>query len=604
MVIGSLAAESVRTEDRAAAFAALRAISQMPEVTYGRIQVRDGRLLAETGGGVRLESDVSLDGRDKASVWSVLNTGTIEVQAPVVSQGERVGEITLLARAPGVRKRVLDSIALTILGVGVAAFAGLLIALRLGRRISAPIVRLAAFANEVRDTQDYSRDPDVVADDEVGDLADGVRSMLHGLRERDQRIAEHVAGLETTVAERTAQLSEAKAAAEAANAAKSDFLAVMSHEIRTPLNGILALSDLLNRADLPEKPRRYAEVIASSGKSLISIINDILDFSKVEAGKMELECVEVDLGVIAADVAGLFAGRSAEKGLDLAVYVHPALGPVTGDPTRLRQVLSNLANNAIKFTDTGGVTVRIEPAADGSDRIEFSVVDTGPGIPADKLPGLFEAFSQADQSTTRKHGGTGLGLAICDRLVRAMGGEWVLASREGEGSSFGFRAAMPAAGAAPALPVFEPGWSISLEGSAGPTLAVISQYAEHAQIVVVSPDQASARIVADPLDGVQIIPAGAPERAWTLSGPFRGDELLQGLHRLSLGLDAASSGERNVGSQGSRFPGARVLVVDDSEVNREVAGEARSASSTSTSPSRTTGSKPSSGSGPKVSTSF
>ena len=109
MVIGSLAAESVRTEDRAAAFAALRAISQMPEVTYGRIQVRDGRLLAETGGGVRLESDVSLDGRDKASVWSVLNTGTIEVQAPVVSQGERVGEITLLARAPGVRKRVLDS---------------------------------------------------------------------------------------------------------------------------------------------------------------------------------------------------------------------------------------------------------------------------------------------------------------------------------------------------------------------------------------------------------------------------------------------------------------------------------------------------------------
>jgi len=572
-VIGSLAAESVRAEDRAGSFAALRAISQMPDVTYGRIQMRDGRLLAETGGGVRLASDVSVGDGGQASVWSVLNTGTIEVQAPVVSQGEPVGQITLLAKAPGVRERVLGSIMITILGVGVAALAGLLIALRLGRRISRPIVQLAAFANQVRDTQDYSTDPDVVADDEVGDLADGVRSMLQGLRERDRRIAEHVAGLETTVAERTAQLTEAKAAAEAANAAKSDFLAVMSHEIRTPLNGILALSDLLNRADLPEKPRRYAEVIASSGKSLISIINDILDFSKVEAGKMELESVELDLGVIAADVASLFAGRAAEKGLDLAVYVHPSLGPVEGDPTRLRQVLSNLANNAIKFTETGGVTLRIEPATDGSGRIELSVVDTGPGIPADKLPGLFEAFSQADQSTTRKHGGTGLGLAICDRLVRAMGGEWVLSSREGEGSCFGFRAAMPAIGEAPALPAFEPGWSISLDGPAACTLAVLQLYADHLGLPVVSSDQAEARITADPAEGVRVVPAAAADRTWVLTGPFRGDEFLQGLHRLSIGLDPGQ-GVRKAGDQGSRFPGARVLVVDDSEVNREVAAEA------------------------------
>ena len=574
MVIGSLAADSVRAEDRPGAFAALRAISQMPEVTYGRIQVRDGRLLAETGGGVRLASDVSLADGGEVSVWTVLNTGTIQVKAPIVSQGDRVGEITLLAKAPGVRERVLGSITLTILGVAVAALAGLIIALRLGRRISAPIVRLAAFANQVRDTQDYSADPDVVTDDEVGDLADGVRSMLEGLRERDRRIADHVAGLETTVAERTAQLSEAKAAAEAANAAKSDFLAVMSHEIRTPLNGILALSDLLNRADLPEKPRRYAEVIASSGKSLISIINDILDFSKVEAGKLELESVEVDLGVIAADVASLFAGRAGEKGLDLAVYVDPALGPVTADPTRLRQVLSNLANNAIKFTETGGVTLRIEPAADGSPRLEFSVVDTGPGIPADKLPGLFEAFSQADQSTTRKHGGTGLGLAICDRLVRAMGGEWVLASREGEGSSFGFRAGMPCAAEAVPLPAFEPGWTVSVAGPATCTVAVIRQYADRAGLAVVSADSASVRIEADAAEGVRIVAAGDPDRPWILTGPFRGDELLQGLHRMSLGLDPRQSGQRKAGAQGARFPGARVLVVDDSEVNREVAAEA------------------------------
>ena len=570
-VIGSLAAESVRAEDRVQAFAALRSISQMPEVTYGRIQMRDGRLLAETGGGVRLESDVATSEGGRVSVWSVLNTGTIQVQAPVVSQGETVGRITLLARTPGVRERVLGSIAITLLGVGVAALAGLLIALRLGRRISGPIHRLAAFVNQVRDTQDYSTDPEVTANDEVGDLADGVRAMLGGLRERDRRIADHVAGLETTVAERTAQLSEAKAAAEAANAAKSDFLAVMSHEIRTPLNGILALSDLLNRADLPEKPRRYAEVIASSGKALISIINDILDFSKVEAGKLELEAVEVDLAGIATDVASLFAGRAGEKGLDLAVYVDPSLGIVQGDPTRLRQVLGNLTNNAIKFTETGGVTLRVERARDGSGRIEFAVEDTGPGIPADKLPGLFEAFSQADQSTTRKHGGTGLGLAICDRLVRAMGGDWVLSSREGEGSSFGFRADMPEMSPAAPVPVFPAGWSVSLDGAAAPTLAVLRRYLEHLGLAVVPADDADACIMADIASGVQVADSG---RSWTLPVPFRGEELTEGLHRLSQGLDPQRSGARQTDLRGRRFPGARVLVVDDSEVNREVAAEA------------------------------
>jgi signal transduction histidine kinase/DNA-binding NarL/FixJ family response regulator len=571
-VIGSMASDAVRAEDRAQAFAALRSISQMPEVTYGRIQMLDGRLLAETGGGVRLSTDVATGEDGRTSVWSILNTGTIQVQAPVISEGETVGAITLLAQTPGVRERVLGSILITVLGVAVAALAGLLIALRMGRRISTPIVRLAGFVNEVRDSEDYSADPDVRADGEVGDLAEGVRSMLEGLRERDRRIAAHVAGLETTVAERTAELSEAKAAAEAANAAKSDFLAVMSHEIRTPLNGILALSDLLNRADLPEKPRRYAEVIASSGKSLISIINDILDFSKVEAGKMELEAVEVDLPTIVTDVASLFAGRASEKGLELAVYVDPTLGSVTGDPTRLRQVLSNLANNAIKFTETGGVTLRVDRARDGSGRLEFAVEDTGPGIPADKLPGLFEAFSQADQSTTRKHGGTGLGLAICDRLVRAMDGEWVLASEEGKGSSFGFRAPMPPAGADVALPQFPSGWSISVDGDAALNLATLRRYADDLGLQVVDAAAAHARVMADVTDGVRVLPRGETT-AWALPTPFRGGELAEGLHRISQGLaPRQETAAPAVG--GRRYPGARVLVVDDSEVNREVAAEA------------------------------
>ena len=573
-VIGSLASDAVRANDRPGAFAALRSIAQTPAVTYGRLQLADGRLVAETGGGVRLQSDTRVADGAEASVWSVLNTGTIEVEAPVISRGETVGTITLLARTPGLRGRVLGSVLISLLGVGVATLAGLLIALRLARRISDPIARLAAFTNTVRDSGDYSADPDIAADGEVADLVSGLRDMLRGLRERDRRLADHVAGLESQVAERTAELSEAKAAAEAANAAKSDFLAVMSHEIRTPMNGILALSELLAKSDLPDRQRRYADVIAKSGKSLIGIINDILDFSKVEAGKMELESIETDLADVAEDVASLFAERAAGKGLDLAVYVDPRLGPVLGDPTRLRQVISNLVNNAIKFTETGGVLIRIDRPADGAG-IEVAVVDTGPGIPADKLPKLFEAFSQEDQSTTRKHGGTGLGLAICDRLVRAMGGDWKLASKEGVGSSFGFVVPLPPAGVAPELPVFAPDWTVSLTGDAPRSVEAVALYLD--ALGVARADEPAGAVLVAGAGALRLDFPGADDarKGWILPTPVRRVELLRALAALQAGESQTAEASADE-VEALSFPGARVLVVDDSEVNREVAGEALS----------------------------
>jgi signal transduction histidine kinase/EAL domain-containing protein (putative c-di-GMP-specific phosphodiesterase class I)/DNA-binding NarL/FixJ family response regulator len=578
-VIGSLAARSVHDSDTSGAFVAIRSIGQMPDVTYARIVGPGGRLLAETGGGVRLSSDASVDDAGAASLWSVLNSGTIQASAPIMSEGQRVGEITLLSQTPGLRGRILGAVLISLAGAGVALLAGLLIALRMARRISDPIVELAGFANTVRESEDYTRGPDIAADGEVGDLVSGFRAMMEGIRVRDDRIAAQVAGLEEQVAARTAELSVARDVAEAATAAKSDFLAVMSHEIRTPMNGILALSELLSSSELPARQRRHADVIAKSGKSLLSIINDILDFSKVEAGKMELETVEVDLAEAAEDVASLFAERAMEKGLDLAVFVDPRIPTVLADPTRLRQVLGNLVNNAIKFTDTGGVLLSIEPDGDG---YVFAVEDTGPGIAEDKLPKLFEAFSQADQTTTRKHGGTGLGLTICDRLVRAMGGEWRLSSREGEGSTFAFFAPLEPAG-----PAIEPDHAtgrlqVAIEGVGPMTERALVRYLNAFGIGRgEATDTVAAAFVGPdvPASGVPTVvivsaqdegPAGPtvmtrPVRrcdVMTLAAQIRGDE--------PLALDETASAP----TTSIQFPGARVLVVDDSEVNREVASEA------------------------------
>lgn len=306
--------------------------------------------------------------------------------------------------------------------------------------------------------------------------------------------------LERRVEERTAALREARERAERAAAAKSEFLANMSHEIRTPINGVAGMTDLLLDLELPGPARQYVNTIRTSSDALLTVLNDILDFSKIESGKLEIERVSFELRPTIEDCVDLLAARAAERRLELVVDLDAALpARVSGDPSRLRQILLNLVGNAIKFTNAGEVALMVRVAHDGL--VEFAIRDTGVGIPADRFDRLFQSFSQIDASTSRQFGGTGLGLAISQRLAVIMGGAIRAESKVGVGSTFTLTLPLLALDRTPILPpaqVLSGRTVLLFEGNAA-CRQVLERYLLH---------WGAAHVVASPVRPVDLVLVG------------------------------------------------------------------------------------------------
>ena len=436
-VIGRNSASALLFDDPRAANELLSSLAEDENIMLAVLRDRQGQELAA----YRSPRGEAGEIAPAAAPGHAMGLRFLNLAQPVSADGRLLGMIALRVDLAGLQQRLLTHAAGFTLLMLLALAASLLLLSRLNRIITAPVSSLVQTMSEVSQKGDYAIRAPIESGDEIGRLASGFNTMLEQIEERDRHLAAHRDELEREVEARTAELRHAKDLAEAGSRAKSEFLATMSHEIRTPMNGILGMTELLRNTMLSAQQRRFADSVQQSGEHLLSIINDILDFSKIEADKLHLESIHFNLRQLVEDLACLFARPAESKGLEMVCSVpHDLPVAVQGDPVRLRQILTNLVSNAIKFTSQGEIVVRVSLLAEDvwQARLRFEVQDSGIGISDEAQARLFQAFVQADGSTTRRFGGSGLGLAIARRLVDLMHGEIGLHSQAGKGTLFWF----------------------------------------------------------------------------------------------------------------------------------------------------------------------